>query len=326
MLKVSFEKLVSYIPEEKRPDIKPLMKCFRDELVNPQIKCWRDYQMPLMGNPKLVDFAYNDWQPWKNDVIVAAFPKTGTTWLRDVCRYLIYEHDSEAFEFAKDLSGPHIYLEWGTETKYEIWEKLPWKRRVLGTHMSAGMLNLNRLRTCGVKIIYVIRNPKDQLVSFFNMLKNTPMRRDGMINEVYPRSLNKFTAAYLQGKHSWFVKKGEGYLDHVLSWYPHRFDDNVMLVYYEDMKQNPKKEISKLAAFLGVKVNDEEVLKIARQTSFEATKQRMDEVALIPNFYNKGNVGNWKEHLTDEHSDRIDKMVEMKMANTDIKFTYVSKL
>uniref|UniRef100_H2Y2F5 Sulfotransferase n=1 Tax=Ciona intestinalis TaxID=7719 RepID=H2Y2F5_CIOIN len=269
MLKVSFEKLVSYIPEEKRPDIKPLMKCFRDELVNPQIKCWRDYQMPLMGNPKLVDFAYNDWQPWKNDVIVAAFPKTGTTWLRDVCRYLIYEHDSEAFEFAKDLSGPHIYLEWGTETKYEIWEKLPWKRRVLGTHMSAGMLNLNRLRTCGVK-----------------MLKNTPMRRDGMINEVYPRSLNKFTAAYLQGKHSWFVKKGEGYLDHVLSWYPHRFDDNVMLVYYEDMKQNPKKEISKLAAFLGVKVNDEEVLKIARQTSFEATKQRMDEVALIPNFYN----------------------------------------
>ncbi|XP_078486765.1 sulfotransferase 1C2-like isoform X1 [Ciona intestinalis] len=321
--KDSFEKLAAFIPEEERPDIGPILQAFMEEMMNPAIREWGEYQMPLMGHPKLVDFAYNDWKPWENDIVVSSYPKTGTTWLRDVCRHIIYEHDSLEFEFTKALAGPHVYLELGSEAKYELWEKLPWKRRILGTHMSAGMMNLKRLRNSGVKIIYVMRNPKDQMVSMFNMSKNLPFPRENeLVRSVLPSDFNDYVQAALDGKQNMFVKKGEGYLDHILTWYAHRNDDNVLLVQYEDMKQNPAPEILKVAKFLGVNMSEDQADKIAAMTSFEATKARMQNLTVVKDFFNKGTVGKWKNHFTVALSERVDQQVEEKLAGTDIKFKY----
>ncbi|XP_078486766.1 sulfotransferase 1C2-like isoform X2 [Ciona intestinalis] len=283
--KDSFEKLAAFIPEEERPDIGPILQAFMEEMMNPAIREWGEYQMPLMGHPKLVDFAYNDWKPWENDIVVSSYPKT--------------------------------------EAKYELWEKLPWKRRILGTHMSAGMMNLKRLRNSGVKIIYVMRNPKDQMVSMFNMSKNLPFPRENeLVRSVLPSDFNDYVQAALDGKQNMFVKKGEGYLDHILTWYAHRNDDNVLLVQYEDMKQNPAPEILKVAKFLGVNMSEDQADKIAAMTSFEATKARMQNLTVVKDFFNKGTVGKWKNHFTVALSERVDQQVEEKLAGTDIKFKY----
>jgi len=41
----------------------------------------------------------------------------------------------------------------------------------------------------------------------------------------------------LPGKQQPFAKEGEGYLEHIKEWYPHREDPNVMFLIYEEMKQ-----------------------------------------------------------------------------------------
>ncbi|XP_002123224.2 amine sulfotransferase-like [Ciona intestinalis] len=324
-LNSGFRKMAAYISEDERPDIEPLLDFIKEEFAHPQFHVWEDYQLSPGGNPALVDYAYNEWKPWKNDVIVASFPKTGTTWLRDICRHLFYKSDSVAFEMTKSFVGPHVYLESDNLIKYELWEKIPWKRRILATHMSAGMMNLERLRASGVKIIYIIRNPKDRLESMYNMMQNLPIPKD---NKIFSQmmginSFSDFVTADLEGKHIEInLKKGENYLDHILSWYPHRNDDNVMFICYEDIKKDPKKEILKVAKFLEVDLTEAEAQNVADLTTFEKTKERMKNVPGVPSFYNKGAVGNWKTHFTVALSQRVDRMVEEKLSSTDIKFTY----
>uniref|UniRef100_H2Z1K8 Sulfotransferase n=1 Tax=Ciona savignyi TaxID=51511 RepID=H2Z1K8_CIOSA len=318
-------KVMELIPEAERPDVQSWLQSFTTAATDSIIPNWREYKMlPAMvwfGNPGLVDFAYNDWQPRSDDIIISTFPKTGTTWMRDVCRHLIYEHDSIEFQFTKLFLGPHVYLETGTEEKYELLDKLPWKRRILGTHLSAGMMNLERIRKSGAKIIYVIRNPKDQMVSMFNMMKSLS-NPDNQTMQMFPSDFNDFALAALEGKVLVNLKPGQNYFDHILSWYPHRHDENVMFLYYEDMKKNPAEEIAKLAKFLDVYISEEGAKNIADLTSFEKTKQRMKDGVPFQ-FYNKGSVGNWKNHFNVALSERVDLEVKEKLAETDIKFTYV---
>nr|XP_002120509.2 amine sulfotransferase-like [Ciona intestinalis] len=323
-LNTGFIKMANMISEDKRPDVQPILDAIVERFANLEILHWKDYQLSFFGVPELVDYAYNEWQPWKNDIIVASFAKTGTTWLRDICRYLIYEKDSVEFEMTKSFQGPHVYLESENVTKYELWEKLPWKRRILATHMNAGMMNLEKLRSSGVKIIYTIRNPKDRFVSMYNMIWNLPYPRESeAFRRIMGDSFSDFVTADLEGRGIQFnLKKGENYLDHILSWYPHRNDDNVMFVCYEDMKKDPQKEILKLAKFLEVDLTEAEAQNVADLTSFEITKERMKDVPGVPSFYNKGAVGNWKTHFTVALSERVDRMVEEKLSSTDIKFTY----
>ena len=52
---------------------------------------------------------------------------------------------------------------------------------------------------------------------------------------------------------------------YLASWYPHRKDENVLWLHYEDLKQDLKTCIKLISDFLGIGVNDEKLLELVER-------------------------------------------------------------
>ncbi|XP_076812066.1 cytosolic sulfotransferase 3-like [Clavelina lepadiformis] len=266
-----------------------------------------------------MEWQYDNWNPTNDDVLVASYPKTGTTWMTAIVKNIIYRDSAEKLEMTKSISFLYSYLEQGIPLKYEVMEKLPWKRKIWGTHLPAPLVNMEKLKKNGCKIIYMVRNPKDQAVSWFHFCQKDPFIKS---MEGYSENWDEFFNGYISGKQANCAKEGEWYPDHILSWYPYRNDDNVMFMAYEDLKKNTAVEVKKLCDFLNVKRSHDEILSIVKETSFD--QMQTEAYGLNKSyFFRKGRVGEWKRRFTVLQSEQMDEKIEEKFSGTDIKFTYV---
>lgn len=100
------------------------------------------------------------------------------------------------------------------------------------------------------------------------------------------------------------------YFKHVTSWYGHRNDSNVLFVVYENLKEDPRREIRKIGQFLGGPcmeiVRDERrldrVIQLSRFDEMSRADGDADNDVLMKTgarFFRKGNVGDYKLHMTD---------------------------
>ena len=104
-------------------------------------------------------------------------------------------------------------------------------------------------------------------------------------------------------------------------------DSNVLFMCYEQMKADLHSSIRTVATFLGHDIDDAMVNKIAEQCSFSAMKKndavnKSSMIVYKGDFIRKGVVGDWKNHLTAEQSDRIDTLVAEKTAGTGLVYDY----
>ncbi|KAH9374969.1 hypothetical protein HPB48_004194 [Haemaphysalis longicornis] len=90
------------------------------------------------------------------------------------------------------------------------------------------------------RYIYVTRNPYDCCVSYFHHIRDSPVYR------YTDATFDDFLDVFIEG----LVSCGD-YFDHLLSWYEHRADDNVLLLTYEDLKEDTRGAVIKIADFLG---------------------------------------------------------------------------
>ncbi|XP_014679385.1 PREDICTED: sulfotransferase 1A1-like, partial [Priapulus caudatus] len=86
------------------------------------------------------------------------------------------------------------------------------------------------------KIVYVSRNPKDNLVSYYFSFPYGP------------------------------------YWKHNLSYWDVREEANILFIKYEDMKKDPNASIRKIAEYLGKELTEDQVDLIAEATSFKKMK------------------------------------------------------
>ncbi|KAJ7336540.1 aryl sulfotransferase [Desmophyllum pertusum] len=70
-----------------------------------------------------------------------------------------------------------------------------------------------------------MRNPKDTAVSFYHHYHFIPAIKD-------PTSWETFFDQFIKGEVSYGL-----WFDHVLSWWEHRDDPNILFVKYEDLKE-----------------------------------------------------------------------------------------
>lgn len=121
------------------------------------------------------------------------------------------------------------------------------------------------------------------------------------------------------------------YFDHILSWWPHRDDKNVLMLQYGSMKRDLPQAVSQVASFMGVDISGDTVTKIAGMTSFE--KMKYDNTANKswakvfntengPEFLRKGIVGDWKNFLSAEQSAEMDKKCAERLKDTGIELHF----
>lgn len=181
-------------------------------------------------------------------------------------------------------------------------------RRALKTHLPYNLLPTEMLTGTEHKMIYIVRNPKDAAVSVFHHYKN--------VHGFYGTLTDK-----LEG-----VLKGEAlygsYFRHVDEFVRlSEVKDNLLLVRYEDMVTDIEPVIKKINDFLGIRMSDADVKRVANYVHFDQMKDRKSsnfqdftEAASLKGsgevspfkFLRKGQKDSHKEEMPPEWIERYD--------------------
>ncbi|XP_007940552.1 sulfotransferase 1C4-like [Orycteropus afer afer] len=255
-----------------------------------------------------------------DDLLIATYPKAGTTWTQEIVDLMQNKGDVDKSRRAPIYERiPFIELvipaiQCGLEQANEMPSP-----RTLKTHLPIELLPPSFLeKNC--KIIYVARNAKDNMVSYYHFHRMNKGLPD-------PGTWNEFFEKFLAGKVCW----GSWY-DHVKGWWEAKDKHQILYLFYEDMKKDPKREIQKVAEFIGSNLHDEVLDKIVHHTTFDVMKQNpMTNYTLISTavmdhsispFMRKGAVGDWKNYFTVAQNERYDEDYKKNMANTSLTFHF----
>lgn len=253
-----------------------------------------------------------------DDVWVVSWPRSGTTWVQEIV-YLIQSDLDIAQEDQKNIEQRFSFLENvypGLKTIED--SKSP---RLIKSHLPFHLLP-EQMETVRPKVIYVLRNPKDILISYYSFLKMLkPLKFEGTFDEFCDRFTKDKVYYSPWGKHvraAWELEK-EG--------------ANILIVKYEDLHMDLSANIERIAQFLGKKLSSEQISAIHERCQFENMKQNnsvnyswWDDYGIRDktqsHFLRKGQVGDWKTHITAFINRRIEKMVQDNLSDTDLVFDY----
>ncbi|XP_077541713.1 amine sulfotransferase-like isoform X1 [Haemaphysalis longicornis] len=289
------------------------------------------YRLSVAFDKELVQSA-RKYKPRPDDVFVVTFPKCGTTWVQHIA-FLIYNYGQkpkDGLDFFKN--SPFLEM---TGAEGALMMKRP---GIIKSHFPFSMMPWSPQ----AKYLYVCRNPKDCVTSFFYHTQEFAPYQ-------FTRgTFSTFFDLFCEGQTDF-----NDYFDHVLGWYEHRNDANVLFVHYEDLKAQPRNNVLKIAKFLGQSYYDrlledssylENVLRYSDVSAMKqyandslvqffskplpAGEEVPDGIKLLYNLtkdapsegtlVRKGVVGDWKRHLTPEMNDRLNRKILEKLAGTEL--------
>lgn len=154
--------------------------------------------------------------------------------------------------------------------------------------------------------IYFVRNPLDVSISMANHNGQTI---DQVIDLVMtnPKARISKNKNYLQNQFPQWIGTWN---NHVESW-KHINSFPVYFVRYEDMKQYPLVTFSKILQNVGYTASEEEIKSAIDTTRFENLKSQELEFGFrerpksTKSFFNKGEMGQWKNQLSQEQIKKI---------------------
>ncbi|KAF7480319.1 hypothetical protein GHT09_008340 [Marmota monax] len=190
------------------------------------------------------------------DTVMVSYPKSGSHWVIEILCLIHSKGDTKWIQ-----SVP-------------IWELAPWLEtdvgykmlneregpRLLASHLPFHLIP-KTLFTSKAKVIYVMRSPKDVLVSGYYHRSVTKLSKN-------PESLEQYFQWFLEGNvayGSWF--------EHIRGWMSMRDRENVLLLSYEELQKDPRSIIEKICQFLGKKLNPEELDSVLKNSSFQVMNQ-----------------------------------------------------
>jgi len=230
----------------------------------------------------------------KDDLYIATYPKSGTTWLQHIVNKLLKYPRGEETKIDDAIPWP------AAETQQLI-DGLS-SPRVLKTHMKWRWVP----KASGIKYIYCYRNPKDLVVSYYNHTQIFKSYKLEMTLQEYIKDIFLNEKAATHGS----------YFDHVAEWLQQKNNENILFMTYEDMSEDLLREVRRIVAFLELDLTEDDLLGIVGASNFESMKanDKSNYSWIVgPNlenkFLRKGKVGDWMNHLSDEESRLIEEKV-----------------
>uniref|UniRef100_A0A667XTA8 Sulfotransferase n=1 Tax=Myripristis murdjan TaxID=586833 RepID=A0A667XTA8_9TELE len=218
----------------------------------------------------------------EDDILLVAYPKCGFNWMVGVLRKIR-----------------------AIETRSEPESRMTPSPRLLGTHLHPDNIPAS-FYTKKTKMLVIFRNPKDTLVSFYHFSNNSLVLQSGL-------SWDTFFSQFLMGDVPW-----GSYFDHALAWEKRIDDASVMIVTYEELKQDLSEGVRQISSFLGFSLTDAQIQKISEDSTFKAMKESSahSHGTLGSIFFRKGEVGDWRNHFTAEQSQEMDRAFSKQLAGT----------
>ena len=270
-----------------------------------------------LGDPDTLAEIGRRFVPRPTDVHIVTYPKAGTSWIQEVV-WLVNNDADVAASNAMQSSQRTVYIELRTsrDKLAQLESVVAASPRHVKWHHSSPLLP-KRVVNEG-KIIYLLRNPKDTVVSWYHFQR---------MNSLYgfTGNFDQFFELFLQGNVAYGC-----YMHNMLSWWRLRHRSNILLLTYEQMHVDLPAVIAKVADFLGKTLTAGQVALIADHCQFQQMKQnpmtnaaQMPKVAGESDFMRRGMVGDWRNHLSPEQEQRIDAWVKEHAGDEQLPLTYV---
>ncbi len=227
-----------------------------------------------------------------DDILLAAFPKSGNTWMRFLIANLAFPDREVGFGTLHQL-----ILEPAGTLKRDF-DRAP-RPRFIWTHRSFDP----RYR----RVIYVVRDPRDVALSLYHYLRKVRRIDDELPMEV-------FIERFLTGE---FNRNIGSWGENVGSWVAARSrHPGFLLLRYEDLLAGTALELTRVADFAGFPATPERIAQAVERSS--ADKMRESEKAqgqrstLIKGsrqdirFVRSAKSGGWRSDLPEPHVARIE--------------------
>jgi hypothetical protein len=228
---------------------------------------WLPEAVLLRGIPAL----HAGFVPRPDDVLLASFPKSGTTWLKALAFAIAHraEHPPSSGDHPLRRSNPHDLVRFvevsaalagrtddGMDAAVAELEALP-SPRVLATHLPYSLLP-PRVLAANNRIVYVCRDPKDALVSSWLFTRGASASL-GVDSESF--SLSEALELFREGR-CFYGPQWRHVLEY---WEASRRTTspavaaNVLFLTYEEMLRDPAGNLRRMAEFMGCAFSEEEV-------------------------------------------------------------------
>ncbi|KAJ4888426.1 Cytosolic sulfotransferase 1 [Raphanus sativus] len=287
--------------------------------------CWYYYNT-LQG---VLNFQ-RGFKPQDTDIILASYPKSGTTWLKALTVALL-ERSKNHSSLSDDehpllYDNPHgivpcLEMDLYHESSSPNLSKFSAHRRLFSTHMPLQAMH-ETLKHSPCKIVYVCRNVKDTLVSWWfflcSILKIEQSR--GVLESLH----ESFCKGIIYYGPFW---------EHLLSYWRASLEDpeHVLFMRYEEMKAEPRDQIKRLADFLGCPFTKQEedsgvvdevldLCSLRNLSSLEVNKTGSRNDVDHKFYFRKGEVGDSKNYLTPEMENKIDMIIKEKLQGSGLIF------
>jgi Sulfotransferase domain len=224
------------------------------------------------------------------DIFIVSFPKCGRTWLRLMIGKALINHFNLKVENPLILRTLHNYNAEIPRVAVTHDEK---------THKKTGELKKSKLRFRDKKVILLVRDPRDVVVSLYFHYRYRERRYHGELSD--------------------FIRERLGSLDTLIMYYniwakQRHVPKDFLLVCYENIHKNSEKELQKVLHFMNINyITEKEICESVEWSRFDNMKKMERENRFNSSMLSveciedeesykvrKGKIGGYKEYLSDE--------------------------
>jgi aryl sulfotransferase len=253
-------------------------------------------EVPGWDSARWNDFAFRD-----DDMVIATYPKSGTTLTQQIVAQLVFDGDPTVYGAATKLSP---WLDFRRFPEVVNVAAAQTHRRFLKTHLPVENLVISPK----AKYIVVARDVRDVVWSFHHHQINfiTPDADRPLAPDI-----RQYYNDFLDGPAQHYP-----YWSHIQGWWDVRHLPNLLTLHYADLVADLPGAIRRIAAFLAIPIDEALFPQIVAHCGIEHMRKVAQHDPSLnkvfregsTTFINQGTNGRWRDLLTPAEIDKADQI------------------